>query len=216
MKKILLSLVLVVFGSAGAFAQFSIGVKGGFNFANVGGDAEDTDMRTSIHLGGYLNYKLSDQLSFQPELLYSSVGYKMSESNTEVIFGDEYTEKGKLTAKYNYLSIPLMLQYKIGPVNLQAGPQVSLFMGGKYKGEYTLTVNGAVEESESGEEDVDDVKGLDLGLNFGLGTEFGKLNASLRYSMGLSNTYDGEGSDDYKETNNVIQLSIGYRIFGDE
>lgn len=191
MKKLLLSAIAVCAFSVASFAQMSIGAKAGLNFANVGGDAENTDMRTSIHLGGYLNFAMSEQLSFQPELLYNSVGYKVSEDG------------GEATAKINYISIPLMVKYSFGPVNVQVGPQLSFLAGAKYKWEA---------DGESGEEDIDDLKGMDLGLNIGLGADVDKLNFALRYSAGLSNTYDGEG--DFKTTNNVIQLSIGYTLFG--
>jgi len=40
---------------------------------------------------------------------------------------------------------------------------------------------------------------MDSGLNFG-----------ARYNLGLSNIWDFEGSDDFKNQNNVIQVSVGY------
>jgi len=40
------------------------------------------------------------------------------------------------------------------------------------------------------------------------------LVASARYNLGLSNTLDSEDDDDGKVTNNVIQISLGYKLFG--
>ncbi|HYG01999.1 MAG TPA: porin family protein [Chryseosolibacter sp.] len=192
MKKLLLSAIAICAFSIVSFAQMSIGAKAGFNFANVGGDAENTDMRTSIHLGGYLNFAMSEQLSIQPELLYNSVGAKVSEGDFEA------------TTKLNYLSIPVMVKYSFGNINVQAGPQLGLLLGAKEKWEG---------DGESGEDDVKEFyNGTDFGFNFGLGAEFGKLNATLRYSAGLSNIVDTD--EDVKVTNNVIQLSIGYTLFG--
>jgi hypothetical protein len=194
MKKLLLSLAAVAVLSTGAFAQLKGGVKAGFNFANVGGDAEDTDMRTSIHLGGYLNYAVSDMFSLQPELLYNSVGWKES--------GDGFDGTGKL----NYLSIPVMAKFSFGSFHLMAGPQLGMLLSAKYKVEF---------DGESETEDIKDgFKGMDFGLNLGLGADFGKLNAGLRYSAGLSNIIDTE--EDVTVTNNVIQLSVGYTLFGAE
>jgi hypothetical protein len=157
-------------------------------------------------------------LSVQPELLYSSVGAKESESETYDDSGFEVTEEYDATIALNYLSLPIMIQYKLGKVNLQAGPQLSFFMGGKYKGDYSVTVDGDEVESGDFDEDVEDalmkVKGMDFGFNLGLGMDFDKLNIGLRYSAGLSKINDDEGDDKY--TNNVIQLSVGYKLFGAE
>ena len=217
MKKLLLTVAAIAVMSTCSFAQLSGGLKGGINFANVGGDAEDTDMRTSFHFGGFLTFPINDNFSFQPELLYSSVGYKysISESYSDDFLGD-VTESYEETAKLNYIAIPLMFQYKIGKINIQAGPQLAFLASGKMDWEYTLKYDGGT-ESEDDTEDIEEIKKLDLGMNLGLGAEFGKLNASIRYSLGLANINDPEDSeDDTKITNNVIQLSIGYKLFGAE
>jgi hypothetical protein len=193
MKKLPLVIIAVLALSTASFAQLSVGIKGGLNLANLGGDVENSDMRPSIHLGGYLNLPLSDVFSFQPELLYNSVGAKFKDG------GD------KLTNKLNYISIPVMFLYSFGNFNVQAGPQLSLLASAKAK--YDIS-------GQTGTEDIKDgLKGTDFGFNLGLGANFDKLNASVRYSIGLSNINDG-GTGDIK--NNVIQLSLGYRIFGGE
>jgi hypothetical protein len=193
-----------------ASAQFSVGVKGGLNLATLGGDGESPDMRASFHVGGYLNFPLSDNLSIQPELLYNSVGAKNSESDSYEEDGFEITEKVDVVFKLNYVSIPLMMKYSFGAINLQAGPQLSILAKAKSKIEYEIVVDGDLEESGSVEDDVDDIKGFDVGLNVGLGADVGKLNATVRYSLGLANIND---DSDFKTTNNVIQISVGYKIF---
>ena len=79
---------------------------------------------------------------------------------------------------------------------------------------------GATEEWEDVESgassDDDDVKdyfkGIDFGLNFGLGYKLENgLNFAARYNLGLSDLNDADeifGSDSYK--NAVIQLSVGF------
>jgi hypothetical protein len=199
MKKLFLVSAAILFFAAGAFAQLSVGAKAGLNLANLAGDdVEDSDMRTSFHVGGYLNFAFSENLSLQPELLYNSVGAKSSYDDPD--FGD-VTE----TIKLNYISLPVMLVYSFGTVNLQAGPQVNFLAGAKYKIEA---------DGESFEEDINDgLKSTDFGFNVGLGANFGKLNATARYCLGLSSIAD-EGDADTK--NSVIQLSLGYRLFGGE
>jgi hypothetical protein len=185
MKKVVLSLVVLLI-SASAFAQLSGGVKGGLNLANWGGDAEGTDMRPAFHVGGYVNFALSDAISLQPELLYNSVGFKE---------GD-----GSLVA--DYISIPVMLLYNVNEnFNIQAGPQLGLLMSAKAK------------EDGNSVDFKDFFTGTDFGVNVGVGANFGKLNAAARYCIGLANIIEDSG--DQKVTNNVIQLSLGYKLFGE-
>jgi hypothetical protein len=196
MKKLLSTVAVVVFFAASAMAQVSVGVKAGLNLANVtGDDVDDSDMRMSLHLGGYLNYAFSESLSIQPELLYSSMGAKSSYDD----FGVDIEE----TTKLNYISVPVMVVYSFGNINVQAGPQIGFLASAKSK----VEVDG-----DSEEEDIKDFfKGTDFGFNLGLGANFGKLNASARYCLGLSNIVDADEAD---VKNAVIQISVGYRLFG--
>lgn len=198
MKKSLLTLIVI-----GAAVSFSVaqgltgGVKAGLNFANVGGDdVEDTDMRIAYHVGGYVNFAFSESLSLQPELLYNSIGTKFEEQGD----GDSYD----VTYKLNYISVPVLLVYSFGNFNVQAGPQIGFLASAKAK----YDIDGADDE------DIKDYfKGTDFGFNLGLGANFGKINAALRYTAGLSNIAD---SDDGDVKNSNIQLSVGYRLFGGE
>lgn len=197
MKKLFTTAAVMLIFAAGAFAQLSGGVKAGLNLANLGGDdVEDAKIRPSIHIGGYVNYAFSETFSIQPELLYNSVGAKGTQ---ETDFGD-----ADITMKLNYISVPVMLVYSFGNFNVQAGPQIGFLAAAKTKIEFG---------GEDEEIDVkDDLKGTDFGLNIGLGAEFGKLNATARYSLGLTSIGDYDDSD---IKNNVIQISIGYKLFGE-
>lgn len=195
MKRIFLSVAMVTLFAAGAFAQgMSGGLKAGLNLATFSGDdADGADMRASFHFGGYLNLGLTEALSFQPELLYNSLGAKQD------------FDGGELVYKMSYISVPLNLIYSFGNFNVQAGPQFSFLASAK--GEYSIG-------DDSAETDIKEMfKGTDLGVNIGLGASFGKLSASARYFLGLSNVYDSEDDVDLKNSN--IQLSLGYRLFGE-
>lgn len=100
-----------------------------------------------------------------------------------------------------------MLDFKLSEsFSLQAGPQVSFLLSAKNKGD--LNFDG---DSESYDEDIkDDLKGTDFGLNFGAAYSFAKLNVTFRYSLGLSNI-----ADDGDLKNNNIQISLGYKLFGE-
>ncbi|HEY8511621.1 MAG TPA: outer membrane beta-barrel protein, partial [Cyclobacteriaceae bacterium] len=125
MKKIFLTVSLCALFAAGAMAQgMKGGIKAGLNLSNITGDVEGTSMRTAFHVGGFLNFSFSDALSLQPELLYNSVGAKMSEFYEE----EEVEVEVEGTQVLNYLSIPINLIYSFGNFNVQAGPQVSFLM----------------------------------------------------------------------------------------
>jgi hypothetical protein len=84
--------------------------------------------------------------------------------------------------------------------NIQAGPQLGFLAGANAK-------------AGSASVDVKDFfKGTDFGINLGVGLNFGKLNAAARYCLGLGNI--AEDSGDEKITNSVIQVSLGYKLFG--
>lgn len=194
MKKSFFTLTLIAFCAYGALAQgISGGLKVGANFANMKYDTDfggfSPDARTSFHFGGYLNLGVSESFSVQPELLYNSVGAKMGDGSL----------------KANYLSIPIMLQYNPVPVfNIHAGPQVGFLMSAK---------------ADDGDESVDvkdGYKGLDLGLGVGAGVNLPMgLGVNVRYILGLSNIMDEADEVDATVKNNVVQLSVSYKLFGE-
>jgi hypothetical protein len=185
MKKIFLSVSMVALLAAGALAQgLSGGLKGGLNLANFSGDdVSGTDMKVAYHVGGYVNFAFTESLSLQPELLYNAVGPKISEDGTDV--------------KYNvsYVSLPVMLMYSFGVVNIQAGPQV-----------------GFLSKAEINDSSVKDfVKSSDLSLGLGAGWDFPfGLSLDLRYNLGLSDNNDGFNTDQLK--NQVWQVSAGFKL----
>jgi hypothetical protein len=197
MKRIFLTVTLCTLFAVGSFAQgISGGLKAGLNLANgIGEDAKEADMkmRVAYHIGGFLNIGLSEALAVQPELLYNSVGSKMDEDGYELVY------------KLNYISVPVNLMYSFGNFNVHAGPQFSFLASAKGKASY---------QGEEAEVDMKEFfKSTDIAVNLGLGASFGKLHASARYSMGITKIYDSEEEVDAK--NGVIQLSLGYKLFGE-
>jgi opacity protein-like surface antigen len=202
MKKITLSIIAVLaFGFTNA-QETKFGVKGGLNIANFGGDAEDTKSLIGFHVGGFAEFKLSEKFAIQPELLYSAQGAKIEES-----FEDESFES-KLSL--GYLNIPVMAKFYVAEgFSLEAGPQIGFLLSAKSKWEETFEG-----ETVSGDTDVKDAyKSIDFGVNFGAGYNFTEnLSAGVRYNLGLSNIAENEDGDDFKLTNNVFSISIGYKF----
>jgi hypothetical protein len=187
MKKINLLFLALLFtaGSALAQAQFSVGIKGGLNFAKF--DANDfggsIKNKTGFHGGAFALIKLS-KIGIQPELIFSQQGSKFRFSTDD------------LEGNFNYINIPVMLKlYTIAGINLQVGPQFGFLSKAEIDGENVK----------------DSFKGSDLSLGIGAGWDlpFG-LSIDARYNLGLSKIEDDPSFDAVK--NQVIQVSLGYKI----
>ena len=184
-------MLLLTASFTGALAQgFSFGLKAGLNFSkevvNGSGITLNTDNITSFHGGVYGKIMVTPNFGIQPELLYSGQGGTVSSGGVTS------------TSKFAYLNIPVMLRYNIVPAfNLQAGPQIGFLM--------SATSNGTDIKSQ--------LKSTDFGLGFGLGVDLPVgLNFAARYVIGLSDIQATSTSATLKNT--VIQISIGYKLFG--
>lgn len=191
MKKIMLFLAVSTMSLPLLQAQeFNFGAKGGVNFATLTGDDVDVDMRTSFHLGLVAEIPFATNFYFGPEVLYSSQGAKVNEDGFDGSF------------KLDYVQIPLMLKYYVGPgFSLEAGPQIGFLASSEV-------------ETEGVSVNMDDYfSSFDFGANLGLGYKFANsMFLQGRYNLGLSNIWDSEEFDsgDSELKNSVIQLSIGY------
>lgn len=205
MRKLLLLIACVTIVSA-SYGQISAGLKTGLNLSTFGGYPGTAKYKPGLHFGVYMNIALNEKWSLQPEVLINTVGSKTEEKHPD------YSFEG--TSKLSYLSVPLSLQYSVGNFNIHVGPQLSFLLSAKE--EYTISsTDSGVTLTESFEDDTKEyLKSVDLGLNFGAGFRFGKLGINARYSLGLSNISDEAEEDDYKLSNNSIQLSVLYRVFG--
>ncbi|MFV8355442.1 porin family protein [Flavobacterium sp. XS1P32] len=190
MKKIILTVAAVfAFGFANA-QETKFGVKGGLNLANFSGDIEDNSSKAGFHLGGFVEFKVSDKFAIQPELLFSTQGTKFD------VDGDD------LKFNISYLNIPVMAKYYVADAfSLEAGPQIGFLTSAK-------AVVGSEDENIK-----DNFESIDFGFNFGAGYNFTEnLSAGLRYNLGLSNIAKTEAGDNTKVSNNVLSVSLGYKF----
>ncbi len=205
MKNLLFVLTIVLFGFTNIIAQnIKYGSKIGVNIANIKGDeVDDLNTKTSLHAGAVAEIMISDEFSFQAELLYSAQGAKSDYSETIDGVTFRYT-----SIDLEYINVPLLAKfYIVEGLSLEAGPQVGFLLTADR--EFEKTNNG---ETETGEKDIlDEIKGIDFGLNFGLAYKLESgIFLATRYNLGLSDINDVEGADDLKNQNRVIQVSAGY------
>jgi hypothetical protein len=187
-KRIALFIVAVAIFTA-VSGQTTFGIKAGTNLAKMkfsgGGITIDAKMKAGLLVGAFANFPVNENLSVQPEFLFSQGGGKLDIMG---IAGEE---------ENNYLAVPVMLKYSHGDFKLLAGPQFGYFLSAK----------------EDGVEVNDLYKSLDFGISLGAGyeTEAG-FGLDARYYFGIANINNDSSSSDMTIRNSGIQLALYYRI----
>jgi len=210
MKRIILT-VSAFFTLCLANAQeIKYGVKAGLNLSTLTGDVAyyDVKSKAGFHVGGFVEFKITDKFSVQPELLYSAQGAKLRYSSA-----DEFSSTiDKQNIKLGYLNIPVMAKYYvIKGLSIEAGPQVGFLLSAK--NEYNIYSSISEDLSGSGEDDIkDDSKSVDFGLNVGAGYEFTQnIFVQARYNFGLTSISEN-ASNEFDPKNGVLQVSFGYKF----
>ena len=187
-------LACVIFAQA-AMAQFNIGIKGGTNITKVDGKAFRDEFRYGYHLGGFVEIGLGGKLSIVPEVLFNQYQTRV-DSSFKNVYENATSFSNYKDVKLNYLSIPIMLNYKLGSLmSLQAGPQFGVLIDQNKN----LLQNGK-EAFRSG----------DMALAGGVVIHISKLRLTVRYFVGLANISDI--SDQEKWKNQGFQLSLGFAL----
>lgn len=192
MKKVFLLFIGVASFATMQAQSTKFGLKAGANFANFAGDVEDSKMKIGLNVGAFAKIGLTEAISLQPELVFSSQGAK---------FEDPEEGDGKMAL--NYLNIPVLFQYNFDGFYAETGPQLGFLMSAKAK------------PDEGEDVDIKDAyKSTDFSWAIGAGylTKSG-FGFNARFNLGLSNLSEVE-IDDYKIKNSVIQVGVFYAFGG--
>lgn len=209
MKKIILTIAVVLTANFVSAQDMKFGVKGGLNLSNVTGDGNPS-MKVGIHFGGFMEYKVSEKFVIQPELLFSTQGAKFEYSDS--FEGESYSENSNY--KLSYLNIPIMAKYYVSEkFSLEAGPQIGFLLSAKNDFDYSETFGGET-FSESGEVDIKEfLNSTDFGINFGAGYDLNeKMSLGFRYNLGLTDIEKDLDPGASGSKNSVFQLSFGYKF----
>ena len=157
-RTLLFALIFLAFTTAGAQTRY--GIKAGGNIASLAG-ADGVSSKFGFHVGGVMEFKLSEKFSLQPELLYSTQGATSTADSSYKI-------------NFNYLNVPIMAKYFLAEgISLEAGPQVGVAV--------------TLEDSEGTDLELTH-ENFDYGLNLGGGYELPSgLFVQVRYYLGLMN-----------------------------
>ncbi len=184
MKKIVVVLSFLIVGSLMS-QNVRFGVKGGLNVATLT-NVKGADFKMGFHLGGISEFKITDELYAQPELLYSVQGVE--------IIDDKNRDK---SIRLSYATIPIMAKYYImGGFCVEVGPYVA------------FNLSSYQDRNVYAEEIDENISGLDYGVGLGINYILpNTLNFGLRYNYGVSEVFiDSEEA----VKNGVICLSVGW------
>lgn len=197
MKKISLVAVFMIFGAITASAQLlpslQFGVKGGANFSQLKDEGNwfNSSSRAGYLLGVWARLGGAG-LHFQPELYVTSKGSD----------GTYEGEKGKFN--FTTLDLPLLLGTRIGvgPIaaRIQAGSVVS----------FVMNQDNSFKDALQGVGQFKEYKNQNISITGGVGLDFSKFRADLRYEHGLSDAFKKDADGNGKLS--VWTLSIGYRL----
>lgn len=153
----LTAVLAVAATSAQAQHAVSFGPRLGANLANASLSGPDTDgfnpkaifgaqvgVTADIQFGGF---------AFQPSLLFTQKGFKLSQSGTESFGGMTATYSDDRTLHISYLELPLNFVYTTsGDHGLQlfAGPYLAVGVGGSAPYKSDIVIPGFAEEHKSG------------------------------------------------------------------
>lgn len=194
--KLFLPLVASLLVSQVMMAQLKIGIKGGANVTKIEGKSFKDEFRYGYHLGGFVDIGFGGRLGIQPEVLFNQYSTTV-DSNYKEIYQNVFNPAYAANVKLNYLSIPLLLNYKLvgNFLTLQAGPQFGILING----DKTLLQNGG-----------DAFKKGEFSMLGGVQLKLAMLRVSGRYQIGLNNINDIDDQDKWK--NQGFQVSVGLAL----
>lgn len=179
--------------SQAMMAQFHIGAKAGANITKIDGKSFKDQFNYGYHVGGFAEIGFGGKLGVQPEVLFNQYTTRV-DSNFSHIYQHAFNGDD---VKLNYLSIPILLNYKlIGNIlSLQAGPQFGVLIN-KDK--------TAVENGSSA------FKDGDFSMIGGVQFKLSSLRINGRYVVGLNNLNDIGNQSKWK--NQGFQVSLGIAL----
>ncbi|MCC6414091.1 MAG: PorT family protein [Saprospiraceae bacterium] len=194
--------------AATANAQISFGLRGGMHQlitkpSDITVGSGDTsfilglkDARVGYQFGGYVRFGRG--IYFQPELMFNSsrADYSVKEFSVKELVKNE---------TYNYLDMPLMVGFKLGPLLFHGGPV----------GHYYLNSTSELTDVEGYEARFDQ---FTWGWAAGLGVGAGRVGVDLRYEGNFNNQGDHIRffGDEYHFSNNParLTLNVNFKIVG--
>ncbi|MGI4822180.1 MAG: porin family protein [Janthinobacterium lividum] len=220
MKKIILSLAVLTGFASAANAQTGVkyGIKGGFNGATFSGtDSKGSEYKAGFAAGVFANFGITDQVSIQPEVLFSQKGASI----------DDFQGTSGTTFKstLSYIDVPILARINTGQdgkgLFFEIGPQGSLAVSNR---DFIQTGGNKYNENTK----TQDLNKVMIGYVGGIGYQITSgLSLGVRYTGDFSQVYKDGQSATLKATptgnflannpsvhNSVFQFQVGYAFGG--
>lgn len=184
------------------YQSTSWGIKAGINAADMYGDeVGGTSAIAGFSGGAWLNFRLADYFSIQPEVLFSTKG---SDVDTGLL-----GETGITEYRFGYLEIPVLAKLHIPTgndlePNLYAGPEVGFTLYGDAN---DIEIDDQVTDAEFG---LVFGGGLDLNVAQSSADFLQNIGLDLRYTLGLTDAFDVTGDPDAKNGAFTAAISFGF------
>ena len=233
-KHIVTFLLITVFSTNQAQAQFAFGATAGLNYSNIwGGRAfpRNPSAKFGFQFGATANYSFSERLSVEPKLLFSAQGFKSHQTFTDMTGGDKI--KIRKTENPYYIQMPVHLRYKLGGfggrLSIHAGPYVGFAVGGYVKDEWFQ--DGKRMNKTKEKISYDEIcrrcapipmatysRAFDAGLGCGVSVNFNNIQVGFAGNAGLVGVSQRDVVFEYSEiftynSNSCLSLTVTY-MFG--
>ena len=211
---------LIFISAAQSQAQYSVGIRGGINFANFKpGAIFEYDARVGANVALLFNKPVNSFLSIQVEPGFSQRGARYENSNEGPLNGSIL--KNEETGKFllNFIELPVLLQWKprIGKFTgiVSLGPELRYRVGNaKLKYTSKITYDGVVSKDESGVVNMEEGFGqraFDYGVAGGAGISYPIKSLTIfgeaRYHLGLRPLVE-----DLKMYNRGSSIHLGVQV----
>ncbi|NOX18385.1 MAG: PorT family protein [Chlorobi bacterium] len=192
-------------------AQFSAGLFGDFNMANLSGNAPSETAytgRSGVGGGVIIDYKITDEVTISLQPMFLPKGTTLSYD-----LPSYKEQRDSAIAKFDYFTVPLMIKVKATKVvYVTAGLDFGYLQSANIKQVNSGEINNVKEY----------VKSVDISANFGVGLTFEVSAFNLfvegRYSQGLNNASafpEGSNTDiplEFKNTGMQILFGVLYNF----
>ena len=171
-----------------------LGAVNASQFRVTGTGTADYNFEAGWSAGGWLNLPVSKGFSIEPQLMYSSYGYRSNVADASSVLLKE--------GKIRYISVPLLLKFHAGEkFAITAGPQIDWFSS-------FVDKNNLATEEDFKKTSLSAFGGLEL-------FPHGRVSVFGRYIFGLSNMDNSASHGDaMKYKNQNIQAGLKVRLFG--
>ncbi len=203
----LLLIAIALFFSTAAYSQYShLGVRAGLNLSNMTVEGNnDSNLKYGFHIGLFDKMMVNESFAVQPELLYTSKGFKNN-------FDESLIADGQANFNLNYIEVPVKLVYNLSEdFEFQFGPYFSYLVNANVDTDAEVLNFFNIDTNDDINRDY--FNAFDFGLTAGLGFTLDPVVLGFNYNLGLTKVAkDDEPTQEMlgDARNTVIQIYAGF------